>query len=63
MELYAAGHNAWRQLDFDVAGSEARSLAEPDDVTSFTPVLSAQTIEHPVSRLSYTLGPLPPSSP
>ncbi|SPO03483.1 uncharacterized protein DNG_06166 [Cephalotrichum gorgonifer] len=58
MELYAAGLNAWSQLVFESVGSGSGSppAAEPEDVTRFTRVLAAQTIESPVSRLSYTLG-------
>lgn len=60
MELYAAGLNAWNQLSFDngigKSESSTESHLEPDDVTSFTWILSAKTIECPVSDLSYTLG-------
>lgn len=55
-----AGFNAWNQLSFgeDVGRSESSGefQVEPDDVTSFTRNLSAETIGRPVSHLAYTLG-------
>ncbi|KAI1083943.1 RCC1/BLIP-II [Whalleya microplaca] len=51
MELFAAGFNAWRQLEF---GSESLSN-EPDDILSFQSVLKDDVIEHPCAFLSYTL--------
>ncbi|KAK4166158.1 E3 ubiquitin-protein ligase HERC2 [Cladorrhinum sp. PSN259] len=36
MELYATGHNAWHQLQFKDPGS----TEEPDDISTFTSVLS-----------------------
>lgn len=42
MNLYAAGFNAWRQLQFS---SPEESADEPDDITSFQRVLSDNLIE------------------
>ncbi|KAJ3489321.1 hypothetical protein NLG97_g6023 [Lecanicillium saksenae] len=47
MELYAAGCNAFGQLNFGPSG--------PSDVPKFTKIASGTTIEKPVSRLVYTL--------
>ena len=52
MELFATGFNAWNQLSF----SQDNLPEEPDDLYGFTKVLSAATIERPVSRLTYTIG-------
>lgn len=62
MELYAAGFNAWNQLDFCNDGADAGIRSEPRDVTPFTRILSAETIERPVSHLSATFGMQPPFS-
>ncbi|PTB63027.1 RCC1/BLIP-II protein [Trichoderma citrinoviride] len=51
MELFATGFNAWNQLSF----SQDNLPEEPDDLYGFTKVLSAATIERPVSRLTYTI--------
>ncbi|KAF4585822.1 regulator of chromosome condensation (RCC1)-like protein [Ophiocordyceps camponoti-floridani] len=51
MALFSAGFNACGQLVF---GTE-ESGPEPDDLYSFTKILSGSKIERPVSRLSYTL--------
>lgn len=56
MDLYAAGFNAWNQLTFDENGSGADLASDPSDISSFTRILSAETIESPVSHLSATLG-------
>ncbi|KAM3513538.1 hypothetical protein MY11210_002825 [Beauveria gryllotalpidicola] len=50
MELFAAGCNAWAQLEFDpfLAGNSA-------DLTEFTKIAVGQTMQKPVSRLAYTL--------
>ncbi|KAJ6782578.1 hypothetical protein PWT90_05694 [Aphanocladium album] len=47
MQVYAAGCNAWGQLEFDTLGMS--------DVSKFTKIMSGSTIEKPVSRLVYTL--------
>ncbi|PTB75216.1 RCC1/BLIP-II [Trichoderma longibrachiatum ATCC 18648] len=52
MDLFATGFNAWNQLSF----AQGNNLPEePDDLYGFTKVLSATTIERPVSRLTYTI--------
>ena len=56
MELYAAGFNAWNQLLFRNGEHDAEVPLEPTDVTSFTRILSGETIGQPVSQLSATLG-------
>lgn len=59
MDLFATGFNAWNQLSF----AQGNNLPEePDDLYGFTKVLSATTIERPVSRLTYTIGTSNPKS-
>ncbi|KFA50508.1 hypothetical protein S40293_03094 [Stachybotrys chartarum IBT 40293] len=50
MDLYAAGFNAWNQLDFSGSNTEE----EPDDYSTFTKIIQGGHIEPPVARLSYT---------
>ncbi|KAH8711662.1 RCC1 repeat-containing protein [Beauveria bassiana] len=50
MELFAAGCNAWAQLEFDTF-----LPSDSDDVTEFTKIAVGQTLQKPVSRLAYTL--------
>jgi hypothetical protein len=52
MELYATGFNAWNQLTFDPSPADE----EPDDVFTFTKVLTAKSIGRISSELSYTVG-------
>lgn len=51
-ELYATGFNAWNQLIFEPTMMEE----EPDDLYSFTKVLSTETIGRPLAHLCYTVG-------
>ncbi|KAH9908132.1 RCC1/BLIP-II [Xylariomycetidae sp. FL2044] len=51
MNLYATGFNAWHQLDFGDSGDSN----EPDDISTFQPVLQDHTIKRPHAALSYTL--------
>ncbi|KAI1293354.1 regulator of chromosome condensation 1/beta-lactamase-inhibitor protein II [Xylaria venustula] len=51
MHLYAAGFNAWRQLEFSPVGNTAK---EPDDIVSFQRVLSDKFIEVQYAALTYT---------
>lgn len=67
MEIFAAGFNAWHQLEFQhphstTEGSHDPSpqTTEPRDLHSFTKVIAANTLERPVAGLSYTLGTLLP---
>ncbi len=53
MHLYAAGFNAWRQLEFLSLGN---STEEPDDISSFQKVLSDKFIEVQYASLTYTIG-------
>ncbi|KAL7809097.1 RCC1/BLIP-II [Trichoderma gracile] len=55
MELFATGFNAWNQLSFTQNNRPESIPQEPDDLFAFTKVLSATTIERPVSRLTYTI--------
>ncbi|KAI1506511.1 RCC1/BLIP-II [Biscogniauxia marginata] len=55
MDLYAAGFNAWRQLEFDDLSDLEN---EPDDITSFRPVLKDAFIEPPCALLSCTFEKL-----
>ncbi|KAM3428066.1 hypothetical protein NHJ13734_008745 [Beauveria thailandica] len=50
MELFAAGCNAWAQLEFDTF-----LPSNSDDLTEFTKIAVGQTMQKPVSRLAYTL--------
>ncbi|EWG52519.1 hypothetical protein FVEG_11253 [Fusarium verticillioides 7600] len=52
MELYATGFNAWNQLTFDPSPADE----EPDDVFTFTKVLTAKSIGRIASELSYTVA-------
>lgn len=56
MELYAAGLNAWSQLEVDTGEPCAGTTLEPCDISSFTRILSAEAIERPVADLSSTLS-------
>lgn len=56
--LYAAGFNAWNQLNFDQDQSNAPDET-PKDLHTFTQVLEADTIERPIARLSFTIGKYP----
>lgn len=52
MKLYAAGFNAWNQLNFrNDTGDE-----EPEDVARFQCVLEDRRIESPYASLSCTVG-------
>ncbi|KAI0973138.1 regulator of chromosome condensation 1/beta-lactamase-inhibitor protein II [Xylaria arbuscula] len=53
MHLYAAGFNAWRQLEFLPVGNTAD---EPDDIMSFQKVLSDKFIEVQYAALTYTIA-------
>ncbi|KAI0449604.1 regulator of chromosome condensation 1/beta-lactamase-inhibitor protein II [Xylaria acuta] len=52
MNLYAAGFNAWRQLEFSPLETSGE---EPDDITSFQKVLSDELIEVRCASLTYTV--------
>ncbi|TRX97464.1 hypothetical protein FHL15_001742 [Xylaria flabelliformis] len=52
MNLYAAGFNAWRQLEFL---SLENQTEEPDDIVSFRKVLSDELIEVHYASLTYTV--------
>ncbi|KAI0552811.1 regulator of chromosome condensation 1/beta-lactamase-inhibitor protein II [Xylaria curta] len=52
MNLYAAGFNAWRQLEFSRLGISAE---EPEDIVSFQKVLSDELIEIQYASLTYTV--------
>ncbi|KAI0016622.1 regulator of chromosome condensation 1/beta-lactamase-inhibitor protein II [Xylariomycetidae sp. FL0641] len=52
MDLYAAGLNAWRQLEFN-APEDLED--EPADISSFRSVLSGPSIESVYASLSYTI--------
>lgn len=60
MQLFAAGFNAWRQLEFDApkgAGfADGDNGEEPDDVGEFRLVLTDHSIDRPYASLAYTLG-------
>ncbi|KAG6288099.1 hypothetical protein E4U46_003534 [Claviceps purpurea] len=51
MALYAAGFNAWNQLYF----GEDSSCSDPEDVFTFTKVLTDNALERPYAGLHYTL--------
>ncbi|KAL2265711.1 hypothetical protein VTJ83DRAFT_6811 [Remersonia thermophila] len=53
MPLYATGFNAWNQLQFRVAASDAQ-VAEPDDLSSFACVLPDERVRRVRAALSYT---------
>lgn len=53
MNLYAAGFNAWRQLEFSPLETSGE---EPGDVASFQKILSDEHIEIQYASLTYTLG-------
>ncbi|KAL7920434.1 regulator of chromosome condensation 1/beta-lactamase-inhibitor protein II [Trichoderma austrokoningii] len=61
MDLFATGFNAWHQLSInrhvsqDAQASKEEEEEEPHDLLRFTKVLSASTIQRPVSRLTYTI--------
>lgn len=53
--LYAAGFNAWGQLQFDPANNQTNGTEdEPDDIWTFTRVIQNQEISHVRSPLTYT---------
>ncbi|KAI1745423.1 regulator of chromosome condensation 1/beta-lactamase-inhibitor protein II [Xylaria scruposa] len=52
MNLYAAGFNAWRQLEFSPLETSAE---EPEDIVSFQKVLSDELIEIRYASLTYTV--------
>ncbi|KAI3317474.1 regulator of chromosome condensation 1/beta-lactamase-inhibitor protein II [Xylariaceae sp. AK1471] len=52
MDLYVAGFNAWRQLEFSPLGN---STEEPDDTVSFQRVLSDELIEVQYASLTCTI--------
>lgn len=58
--LYAAGFNAWGQLQFDTPGNQVGTQAEPDDITAFTCVLEDPEIVHVRPSLSFTTGMMLP---
>ncbi|RYC65446.1 hypothetical protein CHU98_g751 [Xylaria longipes] len=53
MNLYAAGFNAWRQLEFSPLETSGE---EPDDIVSFRKVFSDELIEIQYASLTYTVG-------
>ncbi|KAI0194796.1 regulator of chromosome condensation 1/beta-lactamase-inhibitor protein II [Xylaria flabelliformis] len=52
MNLYAAGFNAWRQLEFLPLENQT---GEPDDIVSFRKVFSDELIEIQYASLTYTV--------
>ncbi|KAI0440982.1 regulator of chromosome condensation 1/beta-lactamase-inhibitor protein II [Xylaria telfairii] len=52
MNLYAAGFNAWRQLEFSPLETSGE---EPDDIAFFQKILSDELIEIQYASLTYTL--------
>jgi regulator of chromosome condensation len=52
MSLYATGFNAWNQLNFESSPSDQ----EPDDLFTFTKVLTDKTIGNIIPKISYTAG-------
>ncbi|KAI0861392.1 regulator of chromosome condensation 1/beta-lactamase-inhibitor protein II [Xylaria cubensis] len=52
MNLYAAGFNAWRQLEFLPLENQT---GEPEDIVSFRKVLSDELIEIQYASLTYTV--------
>lgn len=52
MDLFAAGFNAWNQLRF---GDELIE-SDPEDVSTFSKVLTDHVVERPRAGLHYTLG-------
>ncbi|KAI8947404.1 regulator of chromosome condensation 1/beta-lactamase-inhibitor protein II [Xylaria longipes] len=52
MNLYAAGFNAWRQLEFSPLETSGE---EPDDIVSFRKVFSDELIEIQYASLTYTV--------
>lgn len=59
MELFVAGFNAWNQLQFEGSreGSQSqRDDFEPDDILTFTLVLTDHSIDQVEPFLSYTKG-------
>ena len=57
MELFAAGFNAWRQLEFDAPRTRSPDDDEPEDISAFRLALAASSIATPYASLAYTLGP------
>ena len=61
MELFAAGFNAWRQLEFAAPhprpDNDDDDDNEPEDIGSFRSVLAESSIDKPYASLAYTLGP------
>lgn len=53
MNLYAAGFNAWRQLQFSPL---IDSTEEPGDIASFQKVLSDELIQIQYASLTCTIG-------
>ncbi|KAK2591742.1 hypothetical protein QQS21_010563 [Conoideocrella luteorostrata] len=51
MALFAAGFNAWNQLDFNAAPTDT----DPEDVWVFSKVLQDEGLERPRAGLCYTL--------
>jgi hypothetical protein len=52
MSLYAAGFNAWNQLNFEPSPTDE----EPDDLFTFTKVLASKAVGHIAPKISYTAG-------
>lgn len=52
MKIYAAGFNAWNQLELE----REPNTAEPEDIYTFKEIIEGNAIEAPVSRLTYTIG-------
>ncbi|VUC33432.1 unnamed protein product [Clonostachys rosea] len=52
MKVYAAGFNAWNQLEF---GKEPNA-SEPEDIYAFKEIIEGSVIETLVSRLTYTIA-------
>ena len=53
MELYTTGFNAWNQLVFEPSPAE-----EPDDIFTFTKILTGKSIGRIVPDISWTAGNL-----
>ncbi|CAG9956232.1 unnamed protein product [Clonostachys rosea f. rosea IK726] len=51
MKIYAAGFNAWNQLELE----REPNTAEPEDIYTFKEIIEGNAIEAPVSRLTYTI--------
>lgn len=52
MSLYTTGFNAWNQLNFESSSADQ----EPNDLFTFTKVLTGNTINNIITKISYTAG-------